>query len=99
MNGKVIGRQFFQLTSPVGPLLPNSWIRVGTAMFGTTLRTFVNGVDLGSISGLTELASGNIAFRKFVVPTGASWWIDDVIARRYVTPEPAAAGGAEENAP
>jgi hypothetical protein len=68
-------------------------------MFGTTLRTFVNGVDLGSISGLTELASGNIAFRKFVVPTGASWWIDDVIARRYVTPEPAAAGGAEENAP
>ena len=100
VNGKVIGGTFFQLSAaPVGPLLSNSWIRVGTGMVGTTMTTFVNGANIGSIAGLTELASGNIAFRKFVVPTGASWWVDDVIARRYVTPEPTAAGGAEEIAP
>jgi hypothetical protein len=98
-NGKVINGTFFELTAPVGPLLSNSWIRVGTAMAGTTMRTLVNGVDIGSIGGLTELTSGNIAFRKFVVPVGASWWIDDVIARRYVTPEPTAAAGSEGAAP
>ena len=99
VNGKVIAGQFTPLTSPVGPRLSNSWIRVGTGMFGTTLRTVVNGVDVGSIGGLTELASGNIAFRQFVVPPGASWWIDDVIARRYVNPEPATTTGVEGSTP
>ena len=55
--------------------------------------------EVGSIGGLTELTTGNVAFRKFVVSAGASWWIDDVIVRRYANPEPASALGAEGSAP
>ena len=76
-----------------------TWNRVGTAMFGSTFYLFVNGTLQTTASGQTELASGNVGFGKIIVPPGASWWLDDVVARKYVNPEPTSAPGAEENAP
>lgn len=77
----------------------NTWIRVASAMSGTTYRVFVTGVQISSVSELTDLTSGNVVLEKLVVPTGAAVWFDDVVARRYVIPEPGVALGAEQPAP
>lgn len=78
---------------------PNSWTRVGSGIAGSVFHGFINGVEVNTASGLTDLTTGNIGFQKFGVPTGATWWLDDVVARRYVNPEPVSAAGGEQVAP
>ncbi len=90
---------YTDIASPGGNPVPNSWMRIGTAMAGTTYRVFVNGAAVREAASLTELTSGSIGFYKYVVPAGLQIWIDDVIARRYVFPEPTAVAGTEEAAP
>ena len=65
-------------------------------MYGTTLRVFVDGTQINSATNLTELTSGNIGFTTWTIPSGSYWYIDDVIVRRYVRPEPTAAPGTEQ---
>ncbi len=50
------------------------------------------------------LTSGNVGFRKYFTggaggplqPSTGAWWLDDVVARPYVDPEPTTALGAEQ---
>jgi len=81
---------------PAGTPTSGQWRRVGTAMYGTTLRVFVDGTQINSATNLTELTSGNIGFTTWTIPSGSYWYIDDVIVRRYVRPEPTAAPGTEQ---
>lgn len=94
--GKKINGEFFEVAAPAGIPAANTWMRVGTGISGTTLRDFINGVQVNAATGLTELISGSVAFDKFRVPPGDSWWIDDVIVRRYVNPEPVTTLGSEQ---
>jgi hypothetical protein len=78
-----------------GSLQANTWMRVATAMHGSTYRVFLNGEQINTQDGLDGITTGNVGFSKFVVPPGNGLWLDDVIARRYVFPEPVSAVGAE----
>ena len=83
-----------------GPVpAPSTWTRVGSAMYGSSAHSFVNGVENFFVSGLFDHLSGNIGFEKMEIPGGSNWWIDDVIVRKYVSPEPATTLGAEQVAP
>jgi len=77
----------------------NTWTRIGSAIYGTGMRVFKDGTQINPTSGSfnvgSEVASGNIGFHKWNLSSGA-WWIDDVIVRRYVDPEPTAAPGTEQ---
>ena len=86
-------------TDTVSTAAANTWTRIGTAIYGTGMRVFKDGTQINPTSGSfnvgSELASGTIGFHKWNMSSGA-WWIDDVIARRYVDPEPTAAPGTEQ---
>ncbi len=90
---------YTDLTRPGGTPTANSWMRVGTAMYGTTYRVFFNGAEIRELGGLTDYTSGEVAIYKYVVPPGLQVWVDDAVARRYVFPEPAASLGAQQPAP
>lgn len=90
---------YTDLANPGGTPVANTWTRVGVAMNGSTLRNFVNNVQINVVTGETQIASGNVGLSKYIVPPGASWWVDDVIARKYVNPEPGSAPGAEQGGP
>ena len=96
---KVINFTHTEVADPAGAIAPNSWLRVGVAMSGTALRVFVNGAQVNSVDGLTDLLSGNIGLEKVTVPAGVGFWIDDVVIRRYASPEPTATVGPESVAP
>jgi len=96
---KVINFTHTEVADPAGAIAPNTWLRVGAAMSGTTLTVFVNGAPVNSASGLTDLVSGNVGFEKVTVPTAGGFWVDDVIIRRYASPEPTASVGSEVAAP
>lgn len=96
---KEINGMFTQIVSVPATPPVNTWIRVGAAIQGSTMRIFVDGAEVAQATGLTELTSGNVGFDKFEVPAGAGWWVDDFIARRYVNPEPGSGLGAEQVGP
>ncbi len=91
----------FNMLSPdtLSTAAANTWTRIGVAIYGTGMRVFKDGTQINPASGSynvgTRLASGNIGFRKWETGAGA-WWIDDIVARRYVDPEPSTALAAEE---
>jgi hypothetical protein len=92
--GEFYGGSWVQAASPGGTGVTNTWTRVGTAIYGTGMRVFQDGAQVNPVSGATDVTplgtnipSGNIGFAKWDT-TGATWWVDDVIARRYVYPEP-----------
>ena len=68
-------------------------------MYGSGAHSFVNGVENFFVSGLFDHLSGNIGFEKMEIPGGSNWWIDDVIVRKYINPEPVSTLGAEQVAP
>ncbi len=86
-------------TDTISTAAANAWTRIGIAISGTGMRIFKDGVQVnpatGSFNVGTQLTSGNVGFRKDDTGTGA-WWIDDVVARRYVDPEPTTALGVEQ---
>ena len=96
---KSINGVYSEILPTVGAPTANTWIRVGIAMVGTTYRLFLNGNLVTTAEGLVELTSGNVGFVKFVVPDGTQLWIDDVVARPYVFPEPTTSLGPEQPAP
>jgi hypothetical protein len=71
-----------------------TWTKVTTIVTGTNMRVLVDGaqavpsVGWSTVGG--DLTSGSLGFRVWHIPAGERWWIDDVIARRYVDPEPTA---------
>ncbi|HYU07346.1 MAG TPA: DUF2341 domain-containing protein, partial [Thermoplasmata archaeon] len=83
-----------------GTPVANTWTRIGIAIYGTGMRVFKDGTQINPASGTvnvgTEMASGNIGFRKWSIGTGFAWWIDDVIVRRYADPEPTTGFSSEE---
>ncbi|HRP06922.1 MAG TPA: hypothetical protein PLL69_00410 [Gemmatimonadales bacterium] len=84
---------------PAGSPSANTWMRVGTAMHGDTYHVFYNGVQVSLQDGLDDLPSGNIGFNKYVIPPGNQLWIDDVVVRKFVHPEPQATVGTETLSP
>lgn len=84
-----------ELRPPAGSPQPDTWMRVGTAMHGSTYRLFLNGAEMSMQTDLDALTSGNVGFSKFIIPPGDGVWHDDVVARRYVFPEPVPVLGAE----
>ncbi|MEE9115587.1 MAG: DUF2341 domain-containing protein, partial [Thermoplasmata archaeon] len=76
------------------------WTRISTINFGSSMRVMKDGVQIVPASGWTdvgnEISSGSVGFRIWNMPTGQAWWIDDVLVRRYVNPEPTASLGPEE---
>jgi hypothetical protein len=86
---------YTDIALPTGNPQPNTWMRVGTAMHAGWYRVFFNNQLALQVNNLTAIASGNIGFDKFVVPAGNEVWIDDVVARRFVFPEPTSTTGPE----
>lgn len=88
-----------QLSTNQGTPAANTWTRIGIGIDGTGMRVFKDAVQIVPTSGSynvgTELSSGNIGFRKWDIPSGDAWWIDDVAARKYVDPEPTTSMAAE----
>lgn len=97
---KEIGGVFSWIEFERGTPAANTWTRIGIAIDGTGMRVFQDGTQTNPVSGSrdvgTELASGNVGFRKYNIGTGEAWWIDDVVVRKYVDPEPIPALGMEE---
>ena len=100
---KEINGVWTELSPNAGTPVANTWTRIGTAIFGTGMRVFKDGAQINPASGSfdvgTELTSGNVGFRKASVGAGFAWWIDDVIVRRYVDPQPTTSLAAEESQP
>ena len=96
---KEISDTWSELLVNAGTPAANTWTRMGIAIDGTGMRVFKDGAQLlpasGSFDVGTELASGNIGFKKWAVGAGEAWWIDDVVARKYVDPEPTTGLGSE----
>jgi hypothetical protein len=96
---KEISGTWSELLANAGTPAANTWTRMGTAIDGTGMRVFKDGTQIlpasGSFDVGTELASGNIGFKKWSVGAGEAWWIDDVVARKYVDPEPTTGLGSE----
>ncbi len=99
---KEINGSWSELAANTGTPTANTWVRIAIAIYGTGMRVFKDGTQINPASGSfnvgTELTSGNIGFRKWNVDPGFAWWIDDVVARKYVDPEPSSSLGAEEHA-
>lgn len=84
---------------PTGTPQPNTWMRVGTAMHNDWYRVYYNNNLALQVNNFNAMASGNVGFDKFVIPDGDELWLDDVVVRRYVFPEPAATLGSEGTSP
>jgi hypothetical protein len=83
-------------TCPVGA----TWAKVTVEITGTQWRAYCNDTQVAPAAGTSttggELATGSVGFRVSDIPVGQNWWIDDVVARRYVSPEPGTAPGLED---
>ena len=78
----------------------NVWTKITTIIEGTNMQVLRNDTQLVPSSGWTdvgsELSSGTVGFRVWDIGSGDAWWIDDVKARKYVSPEPTNLMGIEE---
>lgn len=90
-----LGDAYTDLALPSGNPQPNTWMRVGTAMHNGWYRVLLNDQVVLALNNLNAFPSGNIGFSKFVIPPGNELWIDDVLVRKHVFPEPASALGSE----
>jgi hypothetical protein len=90
-----LGDTYTDLAVPSGNPQPNTWMRVGTAMHDGWYRVLFNGQVALALNNLNAFPSGNIGFSKFVIPAGNELWIDDVLVRRHVFPEPTSTLGGE----
>ena len=77
----------------------NTWFQVTVQIVGSRLRVMVDGVQVVPSSGWHDmggrLGSGTVGFRAWQVPSGVTWWIDDVRVRKAADPEPRASVGSE----
>ncbi len=79
-----------QLQAPTGGAYGAGWrrVRVRIDQDGAAIVA-VDGIDLpGPVLFDSDPASGSIGFRSVALPNGEQWLVDDVLARRYVNPEP-----------
>lgn len=90
---------YYDLALPAGSPTAGTWMRVGTAMSGTTYRLYYNGTPVRTVPGLTKLTHGTVGIYKWIIPPGLQVWIDDIRARRFVYPEPTVTGAPEETLP
>jgi len=76
------------------------WIKVTVISVGTQLKVLIDDVQLLPAAGYhdmgSQLTSGSVGFRIYRIPTGATWWIDDVRARKATDPEPSYQLGSEQ---
>lgn len=73
-----------------GPPYGSGWrrIRIRIDQTGASIVA-VDGVDLpGPVLFDNDPASGSVGFRSIALPNGEQWLVDDVVARRFVNPEP-----------
>lgn len=96
---RFINPTFTQVVTTPAAAPVGTWFRVGTGIYGSTMRVFINGTEVVVANGLTQLGAGTVGLGKFHVPVGASWWADDFVARRYVYPEPTNSLGGEQPGP
>jgi hypothetical protein len=98
---KLVNGTWTEITDqPAGQNPQNDvWTRVTTINVGSSMKVMKDGMQIVPASGWTdvgnELTSGSVGFRIWNMPTGQAWWIDDVLVRRYVDPEPTASLGPE----
>lgn len=90
---RVIDGDWQQLMPPAGYALQDAgWTRVGLAVTGEVGRIFVGDELITPVDGGFPLGrvftSGNVGFNKYRVVDGGGVWIDDVVARPFVFPEP-----------
>jgi hypothetical protein len=101
--GKGITGTFTTLNtpSPATASAANTWTRVTTIVSGTQMQAYKDDVQMAPNNGWTaigsELANGGIGFRAYNTPS-ASWWVDDVVVRRYASPEPTTSTGITQTA-
>jgi hypothetical protein len=97
---KEIGGSWTELNPSAGTPTANTWTRIGIGIAGTGTRVFKDGAQInpgsGSLAVGLEQTTGSFSFRKYNVPSGVAWWIDDVVGRKYVDPEPSAAAASEQ---
>ena len=81
-------------TAPADATCPtaNTWAKVSVEISGTGWRAFCNDTQVAPAAGFSttggELSSGSVGFRVANIPAAQNWWIDDVVVRRFVYPEP-----------
>lgn len=99
---KVVDTTWQQLLPPSGSaLVTPEWTRVGFALHGTRASVFIGdevripasgGFDLGA-----DFDAGNVGINKFLVRAdGGGVWIDDLLVRPWVDPEPTVQLGPRE---
>jgi hypothetical protein len=99
---KMIGGSWSQITAPPEGQEPDAitWTKVTTILTGTKMRVLIDGTQTAPADGWAdvggELETGSIGFRVGNIPANHDWYIDDVIARRYVDPEPTTSLGAPD---
>ncbi len=80
----------------------DTWTKITTVIIGQNMRVFKDDTQINPSSGWFDVGanhtSGSIGFHTWRVPAGSYWWIDDVILRQYVDPEPTTSLGAEISA-
>ena len=96
---KMVDGSWTELVANGGTYTANTWYKVSLIVKGGTLaKVLINDSQVTPSSGWSDIGSdftsGTIAFRAWSVGTGA--WVDNVIVRKYVDPEPSAALGTEE---
>jgi len=95
-NGLVLAKDtasgFMTLSPYVTPPAANTWTRVAIMIAGQNARVLVNDTQVipaaGSTNVGTELTSGSVSLYAYQLGNAQSWYVDDLIVRRYVDPEP-----------
>ena len=100
--GQLIGGAWTEFGTNQGVNSINTWHRIGTAVNDVkSMRVFQNDAQISPASGATFmgtpwLVSGNVGFTKYDLTSG-SWWLDDVVVRKYVNPEPTTSVATEQS--
>jgi len=104
LHCKLVNGSWTGIGSKLGSREDNVWVKITTIIRGTTThygQMYYNDTQLlpDGVGGWqnmgTDHASGSVGFRTYNVPSGG-WYIDDVIARKFVDPEPTVSAGSEQ---
>jgi hypothetical protein len=74
----------------------NTWMTVKLRKYGSTLEFELYGSSGSLVESISVSNSLYNSFDRFVVHGGREFYTDDIIVRKYVSPEPTCAIGAEE---
>jgi hypothetical protein len=94
-RGKMVSGTFTNIERTPYAWSDATWYTTAGAIYGSTLKMWVNGSLVATNTDTSLSAAGSVGLYAFV-GSQIDYDFDDVLVRRYVSPEPTSSLGAEE---